>query len=108
LDLLVGGVGFRRGRRDQEQLSPGDVVDFWRVEEIKPPHLLRLKAEMRLPGRAWLEFYVEPCNEGSKVTQRAVFDPMGITGIIYWYLLYPFHHFVFNGMLNGIIKQVKK
>lgn len=108
LDLLVGGVGFRRGRRDQELLAPGDVVDFWRVEEVKPPHLLRLKAEMRLPGRAWLEFYVEPCNEGSKVTQRAVFDPMGITGIIYWYLLYPFHHFVFNGMLNGIIKQVKK
>lgn len=108
LDLLVGGVGFRRGRRDQEKLSPGDVVDFWRVEEVKPPNLLRLKAEMKLPGRAWLEFYVEPCKEGSKITQRAVFDPIGVLGIAYWYLLYPFHHFVFNGMLNGIIKQVKK
>jgi uncharacterized protein YbjT (DUF2867 family) len=107
LDLLCGGVGFRRGRRDQQNLKEGDVVDFWRVEEIKPPFLLRLKAEMKLPGRAWLEFYVEPTDKGSKISQRAVFDPAGIFGIAYWYLLYPLHHLVFNGMLKGIVKRIK-
>lgn len=106
-DLLIGGVGFRRGRRDPEKLLQGDVVDFWRVEEVKPPFLLRLKSEMKMPGRAWLEFYVEPCKDGSKITQRALFDPSGISGVIYWYLLYPVHLLVFRGMLKGIVRKVK-
>jgi hypothetical protein len=105
-DLLMGGIGIRRGRRDSEKLIQGDVVDFWRVEEIKPPYLLRLKAEMKLPGRAWLEFYVEPCKEGSKITQRALFDPSGVSGILYWYMLYPVHLLVFRGMLKGIVRKV--
>lgn len=107
LDMLFGGVGFRRGRRDPQHLNEGDVADFWRVEEIKAPFLLRLKAEMKLPGKAWLEFYVEPTDKGSKISQRAIFDPAGIFGIVYWYMLYPFHHLVFNGMLNGIVKRIK-
>lgn len=107
LDLLFGGVGFRRGRKDPRNLNEGDVVDFWRVEEIKPPFLLRLKAEMKLPGRAWLEFYVEPTDKGSKISQRAIFDPAGIWGIAYWYMLYPLHYLVFSGMLKGIVKRIK-
>lgn len=104
LDLLVGGVGFRRGRRDPSHLRQGEVVDFWRVEEKVPNKLLRLKAEMRLPGRAWLEFKVEPCAEGAIVTQTALFDPSGLFGFLYWYCLFPLHHLVFNGMLKGIKK----
>lgn len=108
LDLLVGGVGYRRGRRDPDKLTSGDVIDFWRVEEIKAPYLLRLRAEMKLPGRAWLEYFVEPSQNGSKITQRTVFDPVGSLGILYWYLLYPLHYLVFNGLLRGISKRVKQ
>ncbi len=106
LDLFVGGVGFRRGRRDPHHLKAGEVVDFWRVEEIRAPHFLRLRAEMKVPGKAWLEFYVEPHSEGSKITQRAVFEPSGFLGMAYWYLLYPLHHFVFKGLLRGIEKRI--
>jgi uncharacterized protein YbjT (DUF2867 family) len=105
-DLLVGGVGFRRGRRDPIALKAGEVVDFWRVEEIKAPHFLRLRAEMKVPGKAWLEFYVEPLSGGTKITQRAVFEPAGIFGMIYWYLLYPIHHVVFGGLLRGIVNRI--
>lgn len=104
LDLLVGGVGTRRGRRDPESLRPGDTVDFWRVEEYRPPRLLRLSAEMKLPGRAWLQFEVEPRNGGSTVRQTAVFDPVGLFGLLYWYALWPLHQFVFAGMLRGIVR----
>lgn len=104
IDLIVGGVGFRRGRRNPERLKEGDVVDFWRVEAVSPPSLLRLKAEMKIPGRAWLEFKVEPVEGGAKVIQTALFDPAGTFGILYWYCLFPLHHLVFNGMLKGIKK----
>ena len=102
LDLLVGGVGLRRGRRDQENLDVGDAVDFWRVEKFEPDHLLLLRAEMKVPGRAWLEFKVEPDGTGSVIHQTAVYDPEGLFGLVYWYTLYPVHGPVFNGMLRGI------
>ena len=102
LDLLVGGVGVRRGRRDPEKLVPGDALDFWRVEAIEPDALLRLAAEMKLPGRAWLQFEVEPDGAGSMLRQTAIFDPVGLLGLAYWYALYPLHQLVFAGMLRGI------
>lgn len=107
LDLLVGGVGMRRGRRDPEHLEPGDVVDCWRVELIEPPQRLRLAAEMRLPGRAWLEFEVTPAEggQGSVIRQTATFDPVGLAGLAYWYALYPVHELVFRGMLRGIARN---
>ena len=102
LDRLVGGVGLRRGRRDPSRLRRGDAVDFWRVDEIEPGHLLRLRAEMRLPGRAWLEFRVEPEGERSTYTQRAVFQPRGLAGHLYWWAVAPFHGVVFGGMARNI------
>jgi len=103
LDLLFGGAGMRRGRRDPDRLFVGDTLDFWRVEEIQADTLLRLAAEMRLPGRAWLQFEVKPDGSGSVVRQTAIFDPAGVFGQLYWYLLYPVHQFVFAGMLRGIV-----
>jgi uncharacterized protein YbjT (DUF2867 family) len=102
LDLLVGGVGLRRGRRDPETLAVGDVLDFWRVEAWEPARRLRLAAEMRLPGRAWLEFEVEPDGDGSTIRQTAIFDPAGLAGLVYWYAIYPLHARVFAGMLRAI------
>ena len=104
IDLLVGGAGMRRGRRSQESLVPGDTVDFWRVEAFEPDRLLRLVSEMKLPGRAWLQFEVEGDESGSVVRQTAIFDPVGLTGLAYWYGLYPIHRVVFKGMLRGIAK----
>jgi uncharacterized protein YbjT (DUF2867 family) len=103
LDLLFGGAGMRRGRRDPDRLLAGDTLDFWRVEAIQTDSLLRLAAEMRLPGRAWLQFEVKPDGAGSVVRQTAIFDPAGVLGQLYWYLLYPVHQFVFAGMLRGIV-----
>lgn len=102
LDQLAGGPGLRRGRRDPEQLAPGDAVDFWRVRQVEPDRLLRLRAEMRVPGRAWLQFEVEPDADGCRIRQTAIFDPRGSLGLIYWYSLWPFHQFVFGGMLQEI------
>lgn len=107
LDLLAGGVGLRRGRRDPVQLQVGDAVDFWRVEAIAPGRKLRLAAEMKLPGRAWLEFEVTSSANGSVVRQTAIFDPVGLGGLAYWYALYPVHRLVFAGMLRGIIRAAK-
>jgi len=107
LDLLVGGVGMRRGRPETRPLRVGDAVDFWRVEAYEPPRRLRLFAEMKLPGRAWLEFAVEPDGPGSRVTQTAIFDPVGLLGRAYWYGVYPLHKLVFIGMLDGIAKRAK-
>jgi uncharacterized protein YbjT (DUF2867 family) len=103
LDFVVGGPGLRRGRRDPETLRVGDAVDFWRVEAYEPDRLLRLRAEMHVPGRAWLQFEVEPrAGGGSTVHQTAIFEPLGLWGIAYWYAAWPFHGFVFKGMLHGI------
>lgn len=104
-DLVVGGVGLRRGRRDPEQVWVGDVVDFWRVELFEPDRCLRLVAEMKLPGRAWLEFEVQPLASGSTIRQTAIFDPRGLGGLLYWYALYPLHVLVFSGMLRAIARK---
>ena len=108
LDLLVGGVGLRRGRRDPLNLRVGDTLDFWRVEAIEPGHLLRLNAEMKLPGRAWLELEVTAEGSGSLVRQTAIFDPVGFWGQVYWYALYPVHQIVFTGMLRRIGKEAAR
>lgn len=108
LDLLVGGVGLRRGRRDAVDLRVGDAVDFWRVESFEPDRLLRLQAEMKLPGRAWLEFEVSRQDGESVIRQTAIFDPVGLPGLVYWYGLYLVHRFVFSGMLNGIVRAARR
>lgn len=107
LDLLCGGVGVRRGRRDPESLQVGEPLDFWRVEVFDPPRQLRLKAEMKLPGRAWLEFEVSPSEQGSTIRQTAIFDPVGLAGLMYWYGIYPLHQFVFAGMLRNLARAAE-
>lgn len=102
LDLLVGGVGMRRGRRHPVDLRPGDPLDFWRVEAWEENRLLRLCAEMKVPGRAWLQFEVDPADGGSRITQTAVFDPLGLGGLVYWYGLYPVHWLIFRRMLRAV------
>lgn len=104
LDLIMGGVGMRRGRRDPLRLRVGDSLDCWRVERIDPGQRLRLAAEMRLPGRAWLEFEVRPTEGGAELRQTATFDPLGLSGIAYWYGVWPLHQLVFAGMLRGITR----
>ena len=92
----------RRGRRDPRALLPGDPLDFWRVEAVEPGRLLRLRAEMKLPGRAWLQFEIAHHGERSAVRQTAIFEPRGLAGLAYWYSLYPLHSLIFAGMLRGI------
>jgi len=105
IDLLCGGPGMRRGRRDPEHLLIGDTLDCWRVEDISAPNRLLLRAEMKLPGRAWLEFKIEENADGSTITQTASFDPVGLPGILYWYSVYPLHEIIFAGMLKAIAKK---
>jgi len=95
-------VGLRRGRRDPHTLSAGDALDFWRVETFVPDHELGLVAEMKVPGRAWLKFEVEANSRGSLIRQTAIFDPAGLAGLLYWYMLYPVHRWIFRGMLNQL------
>jgi uncharacterized protein YbjT (DUF2867 family) len=102
IDLIVGGAGMRRGRRDNIHLTIGDTLDCWRVEAFEPERRLRLTAEMKVPGRAWLEFEVTGDANGSTIQQTAIFDPIGLQGLLYWYSIYPFHQLVFSGMLRGI------
>ena len=108
LDLLAGGAGMRRGRRDPESVHPGDAVDFWRVEAIERDRLLRLRAEMELPGRAWLQFEVSGDDARSVIRQTAIFEPLGLAGLAYWYALYPVHGLIFRGMLRAIVKAVEE
>jgi len=102
LDLLVGGVGLRRRRPRTDELHPGDALDFWRVESVESDRLLRLRAEMKVPGRAWLQFETTPVAGGTEIRQTAIFDASGLVGLAYWYALYPLHRFIFAGMLRGI------
>lgn len=106
LDRLVGGVGFRRGRRHPTEVRPGDALDFWRVEDVKPGHVLRLRAEMKVPGRAWLQFEVRPRSDGrSLLIQKAFFAPKGLFGLLYWYVLYPIHGLIFSGMIRRLAEE---
>lgn len=111
-DRLVGGVGLRRGRRDPAVLREGDTVDWWRVERIERGSLLRLRAEMKVPGRAWIEFQVEPIEHGgtagggterTRYRQRAIFLPSGLSGRLYWWSLVPAHHVIFDAMAARIV-----
>jgi hypothetical protein len=101
-DLMMGGVGMRRGRPDPEVPFPGSTLDFWRVEAFEPDRRLRLFAEMRVPGRAWLEFRAEPEGSTAILRQIAEFEPRGLAGLLYWYLLWPVHEVMFRGMLRRI------
>ena len=102
LDGFLGGPGLRRGRRDPQELLPGEAVDFWRVEEVEPPRLLRLRAEVKLPGRGWLQWEAEREGRGTRLTQTASFAPDGLPGVLYWHLLYPFHRMIFTDMIRAI------
>ena len=107
MDRMVGGVGMRRGRRHPRELRVGDPLDFWRVEALEAGHLLRLRAEMKLPGRAWLQFEVIPDPTGCRVEQTAFFEPRGILGYLYWWAVLPLHRFVFPGLIGGLMRQAE-
>ncbi len=107
MDGLIGGVGLRRGRKNPETVHVGETLDFWRVEAFERDRRLRLFAEMKLPGRAWLEFEVAPSPEGSSIRQTAIFDPSGLGGLAYWYALYPLHSLIFGGMLRHIAARAR-
>ena len=109
LDRFVGGPGLRRGRRDPFSLVIGDALDWWRVEELEEGHLLRLRAEMKLPGLAWLELIVDKDEKGQTLfRQRALFHPRGPAGGLYWTLIKPFHGLVFGGMQRNIARAAEK
>lgn len=108
IDRVLGGVGMRRGRRHPSRLNTGDVVDVWRVESIDRGRSLRLRAEMRMPGRGWLELGVEPSGEGSLYRQRAVYFPKGLAGRLYWAVLLPFHGIIFGGMIASILQAAER
>jgi hypothetical protein len=106
LDRLVGGVGLRRGHRHPSEIRVGDALDFWRVEVHEPNRKLRLRAEMKVPGEAWLQFETIPeTDRSTKVVQTTYFAPRGLIGHLYWYALYPIHKVVFSGLMDGIIKH---
>jgi len=102
IDRISGGVGMRRGRRHARELRVGEPLDFWRVEALERPHLLRLRAEMKLPGTAWLQFEILPDQRGSRIEQTAFFDPRGLLGYLYWYAFLPFHRFIFPGLIRAV------
>ena len=108
LDRLVGGPGMRRGRRHPSELEMGDAVDFWRVEALEAGRMLRLKAEMKLPGSGWLEFRVAPDADASCILEQiALFEPRGFWGRAYWYSLFPFHSWIFRRMIMKIARQAE-
>ena len=106
VDRLLGGVGLRRGRRHPDELRVGDALDFWRVEALEVDHLVRLRAEMKLPGRAWLQFEMRDTEAGtSQLEQTAAFLPKGLGGLAYWYGLYPVHARIFDGLAREIARR---
>jgi hypothetical protein len=103
MDRMVGGVGLRRGRRNPDEVRVGDALDFWRVEAVEAERLLRLRAEMKVPGRAWLQFESKPQQNGQTILQQtALFAPKGLSGLLYWYVLYPLHGLIFSGMVQQL------
>jgi uncharacterized protein YbjT (DUF2867 family) len=108
VDQQIGGVGLRRGRRDPMRVSIGEALDFWRVEDFSENRRLRLKAEMKVGGHAWLEFDVEPVgDEKSRLTQTAEFYPRGLFGLLYWYTIYPIHALIFRGLVRAIARRAE-
>jgi uncharacterized protein YbjT (DUF2867 family) len=106
IDRMIGGVGLRRGRRDPDDLRVGEALDFWRVEEARPGELLRLRAEMKVPGQAWLQFQITPAKAGrSLLAQTAFFAPKGLFGWLYWYALYPVHGLIFSGLVDQVARR---
>lgn len=108
MDRLIGGPGLRRGRRDKHEVRPGDAIDFWRAETVEPGRLLRLRAEMKVPGNAWLEWQVQPEGEGSRLSMQAIFEPKGFLGILYWKAMFPAHHFIFDGMADRLKRDAEQ
>jgi uncharacterized protein YbjT (DUF2867 family) len=109
MDRLIGGVGMRRGRRSLDSLRPGDALDFWRVEAVEPGRLIRLRAEMKLPGLAWLQFEAVPQPAGGTLLiQTAFFEPHGLAGLAYWYGLYPIHQLIFSGLARAIAGRAQR
>jgi uncharacterized protein YbjT (DUF2867 family) len=108
LDRLAGGVGLRRGRRDPRELRVGDALDFWRVEAVEPGRLLRLRAEMKVPGAAWLQFEALPQGDGTQLVQSAYFAPRGLPGLAYWYALLPIHSRIFSGMIAALAVEASR
>lgn len=107
-DELIGGVGLRGGRQVSDELRVGDTVDFWRVEALVPDRLLRLRAEMKVPGKAWLQFEIIPQGEtGVRLIQTALYKPHGLAGLLYWYVLYPIHSVIFRGMVAAIAHRAE-
>jgi uncharacterized protein YbjT (DUF2867 family) len=107
LDKAVGGVGIRRGRRHPDEIRPGESLDFWRVEVVEKNHLLRLRAEMKLPGKAWLQFEASPQDNKTLLTVTAFFAPYGFFGFLYWYAMWPFHKFIFDGLTRRVASRAR-
>jgi uncharacterized protein YbjT (DUF2867 family) len=108
MDRLIGGVGLRRGRRHPDDVRVGDALDFWRVESVEPSRLLRLRAEMKVPGDAWLQFEARPQSEvETLLVQTAFFAPKGLSGFLYWYVLYPIHGLIFSGMIRNLARRAE-
>lgn len=108
IDQMLGGPGLRRGRRHPVDLQPGEAVDFWRVEEARPPEILRLRAEMKVPGMAWLQWEAFPEGKGTRLVQRAFFSPTGFWGAAYWYGLYPLHSRIFSALVKALAKDAAR
>ena len=109
LDRLMGGAGLRRGRRHPDDLRIGDALDFWRVEALVADRLVRLRSEMKLPGNAWLQFEIRAEPDGAThLEQTAVFHPRGLAGLTYWYALYPFHAWMFRGLIRAIARRAER
>ena len=108
MDRVVGGPGYRRGRPDRASLRIGDALDFWRVEAIDPGHMLRLRAEMKMPGKGWLQYVVESNKKGSaELVQTAYFAPKGLWGYVYWYSIFFIHRLIFDGLIDQIVAKVE-
>jgi hypothetical protein len=108
MDRFIGGVGLRRGRRHPNYVRVGDALDFWRVEAVEPDRMLRLRAEMKVPGDAWLQFEARPQSEAETLLlQTAFFAPKGLSGFLYWYVLYPIHGLIFSGMIRNLARQAE-
>jgi uncharacterized protein YbjT (DUF2867 family) len=109
MDRLIGGVGLRRSRRHPNDVRAGDALDFWRVEAVEPDRMLRLRAEMKVPGGAWLQFEARPQSEGETLLlQTAFFAPKGLSGFLYWYVLYPIHGLIFSGMIRNLARWAER